>query len=426
MRLLPLENYAAKADHGTVPAPWRSVLAIPLIAVIATAGLGLPADAAPVGASAHDDSIETPQRPARHKPYRRMAKQTAHVTHVCRRIEIEARKRRLPPGFLVRLIWKESRFDGNAISPKGARGIAQFMPGTAKNRGLDDAFDPKSAIAAAAQYLSELRDEFGNLGLAAAAYNAGEGRARSFAEKGKNLPNETEDYVFSITGFTSDKWKAPEPPQADFTLDETVSLQEACRQLPVRRAPPQPRYAYAHNNQGVKYVQDGDFQRAISHYDRAIQIRPKFAKAFFNRALAHRSLGAYDEAIADYTKAIKLKANYAEAYNNRGVTYHKSKKFDEAVADYSKAIRLNPKYVAALNNRAVAYRAEGNLARALADLTAAIAIAPENAHAFANRGLTYVKLGDRDRAITDFRRAVALKPAHTVALAGLKRLGAVP
>ncbi len=387
-----------------------------------------PAVAAPVGESVltNDALARDVKEPRTHPPYRRMAKRLAHLTHVCRRIELEARRWRLPPGFLVRLIWTESRFDGNAISPKGARGIAQFMPGTAKARGLEDPFDPKSAIAESARYLGELRDEFGNVGLAAAAYNAGEGRARGFTERNSGLPNETEDYVFSITGYTSDKWKGAAPPDADFTLDEALTLQQACRQLPVRQAPPQPRYSYAHNNQGVKYVGDGQYQRAIAHYDRAIQIRPKFAKAYFNRALAHRSLGAYELAISDYTAAIRMKANYAEAYNNRGVTYHKSGKFNEAVADYTKAIRLNPKYTAALNNRAMAYRAVGNLARALTDHTAAITLDPKNAQVFANRGLTHIKLGNRDRAITDFRRAVALKPAHRVALAGLKRLGAEP
>lgn len=339
---------------------------------------------------------------------------------------MEARKSGLPPGFLVRLIWTESRFDADAISPKGARGIAQFMPGTARARGLEDPFDPKSAIAASAKYLGELRDKFGNVGLAAAAYNAGEGRAGSFVDGKSRLPNETEDYVFYITGYTSDKWKAAVPPEVEFALDENLPLQEACRQLPVRKAPPQPRYAYAHNNQGVKYVQEGQYQRAIAHYDRAIQIRPKFAKAYFNRALAHRSLGAHEDAIADYTKAIKLRANYPEAYNNRGVTHHKTGMFDKAVADYTKALRLNPKYVAALSNRAVAYRAKGNLSRALVDLALAIKLDPKSAQSFAIRGLTYLNLGNRDRAITDFRRAVALKPSHRIALAELKKLGAKP
>ena len=80
----------------------------------------------------------------------------------------------LPVDFFTRLIWKESIFDAQAVSPVGAEGIAQFMPGTAKLRGLKNSFDHREALAAAAEYLAFLTEKFGNLGLAAAAYNFGE------------------------------------------------------------------------------------------------------------------------------------------------------------------------------------------------------------------------------------------------------------
>ena len=69
----------------------------------------------------------------------------------------------------VRLIWRESRFNPSAVSPKGAQGIAQFMPGTAGERGLLDPLNPVQALPKSAEFLAELRSQFGNLGLAAAA-----------------------------------------------------------------------------------------------------------------------------------------------------------------------------------------------------------------------------------------------------------------
>ena len=95
---------------------------------------------------------------------------------VCRLIEARRRANRLPVEFLTRLIWRESSFRAGAVSPAGARGIAQFMPGTAQERGLADPFDPEQAIPNAAHLLAELRRRFGNLGIAAAAYNAGPAR----------------------------------------------------------------------------------------------------------------------------------------------------------------------------------------------------------------------------------------------------------
>jgi hypothetical protein len=122
----------------------------------------------------------------------------------------EARRQNLPEGFFARLIWKESLFNVNAISPKGAQGIAQFMPGTARERGLADPFLAAEALAASAHLLAELRDSFGNLGLAAAAYNAGAERVESWLGGATGLPLETLDYVLYITGRPADDWKSAE------------------------------------------------------------------------------------------------------------------------------------------------------------------------------------------------------------------------
>jgi len=92
---------------------------------------------------------------------------------LCRLIDDSAKTRGLPVAFLTRLIWRESSFRVGVVSPAGAQGVAQFMPGTAKERGLLDPFDPEQAIPHAASLLSDLKRQFGNLGLAAAAPNGG-------------------------------------------------------------------------------------------------------------------------------------------------------------------------------------------------------------------------------------------------------------
>jgi soluble lytic murein transglycosylase-like protein len=146
---------------------------------------------------------------------------------LCRSIEHVARDSRLPPDFLARLIWRESLFRPDAVSPKGAEGIAQFMPGTAKLRGLANSFDVVQALEASAVYLDELRTRFGNLGLAAAAYNAGEKRLERFLTTGR-LPLETRDYVFAITGNPVEVWQATPPETAAAALDPDKPFVEAC------------------------------------------------------------------------------------------------------------------------------------------------------------------------------------------------------
>lgn len=163
----------------------------------------------------------------------------AFAETVCGEIEARAAEHALPQSFLARLIWKESLFDPGAVSPKGAQGIAQFMPGTAKLRGLADPFDPKQALAASAAYLAELRTLFGNLGRAAAAYNAGEQRVRRWLAGESGLPYETQDYVLSITGRSHEEWKVENASFEIPAIGKTGSFSEQCRGLVMRELSPQ-------------------------------------------------------------------------------------------------------------------------------------------------------------------------------------------
>ena len=118
---------------------------------------------------------------------------------ICRLIESVARGNHLPVGFLTRIIWRESSFRAGVVSPAGAEGIAQFMPQTARERGLADPFDPEQAIPKAARLLADLRRQFGTLGIAAAAYNAGPARVASWRRGQGELPAETRAYVRFVT-----------------------------------------------------------------------------------------------------------------------------------------------------------------------------------------------------------------------------------
>src|SRR5882672_8578668 len=143
------------------------------------------------------------------------------ATSICLMAEAAASANGLPFEFFARLIWQESQFRPDAVGPvtrsgAQARGIAQFMPRTASERGLLDPHDPVQALPKSAEFLRELLHEFGNLGLAAAAYNAGPRRVRDWLEGRGSLPSETQRYVETITGRPVEEWaKAGEPAAAD-------------------------------------------------------------------------------------------------------------------------------------------------------------------------------------------------------------------
>jgi hypothetical protein len=133
---------------------------------------------------------------------------------MCLMVESAASAHGLPLEFFARVIWQESRFRPDAVGPvtrngQRAQGVAQFMPGTASERRLLDPFDPVQALPKSAEYLSELRAQFGNLGLAAAAYNSGPRRVQEWLAGTGGLPAETRGYVLAVTGTPAEDWAAP-------------------------------------------------------------------------------------------------------------------------------------------------------------------------------------------------------------------------
>jgi hypothetical protein len=150
------------------------------------------------------------------------------IDALCKSLLASAVENDLPVPFFANLIWQESRFQHDAVSSAGALGIAQFMPEVAIEVGLGDPFDPHEAIPASAKFLHGLREQFGNVGFAAAAYNAGAHRVTEWLEHKKSLPRETQIYVVRVTGRSAEAWR--KAPQNDTQLAFVRLL--PCRGLP--------------------------------------------------------------------------------------------------------------------------------------------------------------------------------------------------
>jgi hypothetical protein len=127
---------------------------------------------------------------------------------ICRALEHDAAENELPVEFFARVIWQENRFN----VPKGAQGIAQFI----------------EALKNSARYLRDLKARFGNLGLAAAAYNAGPEVVTAWLTNHQPLPGETRNYVAIITGWTADEWASANPPK---TSETTIPKGVPCTRL---------------------------------------------------------------------------------------------------------------------------------------------------------------------------------------------------
>ncbi len=144
---------------------------------------------------------------------------------MCETLVASALAHDLPVGFFVRLIQQESGFNPEVVSSAGAQGVAQFMPAVAEEWGLKDPFDPHQALPASARFLRSLRQQFGNWGLAAAAYNGGSGRLQKWLDKRGKLPEETRKYVLSITGIPAEKWVG-DGKKVNFTIPERAPCKD--------------------------------------------------------------------------------------------------------------------------------------------------------------------------------------------------------
>jgi hypothetical protein len=148
---------------------------------------------------------------------------------LCKALLASALRNDLPVTFFANLIWQESRFQHDAVSSAGALGIAQFMPEVAMEVGLGNPFDSHEAIPASAKLLRALHEQFGNLGFAAAAYNAGPHRVAEWLEHGRTLPRETQVYVMRVTGRSAEAWRKSPPNDSQVAFVRLLP----CRGLPM-------------------------------------------------------------------------------------------------------------------------------------------------------------------------------------------------
>jgi len=150
---------------------------------------------------------------------------------LCGSAAVVAKANNLPVPFFANLIWQESGFKIRTISRVGAQGIAQFMPRTAVEYGLLNPFDPVHALSVAGQYLRVLHERFGNLGLAAAAYNAGPRRVNDWMANRIGLPKETQNFVVRITGRPAEDWVRAKPHPRDALMPQKAPCVEVAQAL---------------------------------------------------------------------------------------------------------------------------------------------------------------------------------------------------
>jgi len=174
----------------------------------------------------------------------------------------------------------------------------------------------------------------------------------------------------------------------------------------------------AHGNMAVEYSKEKNYEKALYHYNKLLELNPRYIKGYDERGILQATFGKYDLAMRDFNAAIALDPGFASAYRNRGLLWGKKGRIDRAIEDYTTAIRLEPDSAKPYFNRADSYMLQGRFNEAIADLTKAIGL-PKSMElhraihqAYHSRGRAYIQIGRYDLALNDLSKVIELKGPH--------------
>jgi tetratricopeptide (TPR) repeat protein len=167
-----------------------------------------------------------------------------------------------------------------------------------------------------------------------------------------------------------------------------------------------------HSNLGNRLRSQGEFDRAIHHYQEAVRAKPDYAKAHYGLAAALDAQGKSDEAIRHYRQALHVEPDYAAAHNDLGAVLASQGRLDVAISHYRQALRVRPDYAAAHYNLARVVGSQGRLDEAISHYRQVVQVQPDFAEAHYNLGVVLGSQGKLDEAIGHYRQAVQIKPDY--------------
>jgi Flp pilus assembly protein TadD len=268
-----------------------------------------------------------------------------------------ARVHDLEPALVAAVISVESNFNPQAVSRKGARGMMQLMPSTARDLGVGDIHDPWENIEGGARFIREKLDRFGgDLRLALAAYNAGEAAVRRYggippypetigfvdevlarfhALKARGLPRATAEIrpgSESRPGAESRVRPAEARPPGDVrpTALKSSAPSEPAIVLEVEDVGPSAQ-ALARLREGARLVREGHLGQAAEHYRSAQTLAPRSPEPRSHLGLLYVKAGRLDDAQSEFEAALRLAPDTPSFLNNLGLVLHMKGEFRAAL-----------------------------------------------------------------------------------------------
>jgi len=183
----------------------------------------------------------------------------------------------------------------------------------------------------------------------------------------------------------------------EFSLVKPVSIGEAVKTD-----------VYMAVEEGLKYSNKGEYDKAIETFSRAIGISRRYSIAYSCRGIAYMEKGDYIKAMSDFNKSIEIDPDIAIYYQQRGNLYVVQEDYQKAIKDYSRAIKLDKSLVDSYFNRGEAFRKSNKYKKAIQDFTKVISLDAGNVQAYNNRGYSYDKLNDIKNTCIDLKKSCEL------------------
>jgi tetratricopeptide (TPR) repeat protein len=184
-----------------------------------------------------------------------------------------------------------------------------------------------------------------------------------------------------------------------------------------------PESANSYNNVGLLYRQEGEFEKAIAAFQRAIEMAPDVAAFYDNLGVTYGASGDFAAAATAHRKALALDPTSAKAYNNLGNAYLELGKTRQAVQAFEKAVSLSPRFADAYANLASVYYRQGDFAKAETLLRKALSLEPGEARSHYNLAVMYGEQGQPQAAIEEFRAVLDTDPDASMAARAHNGLG---
>ncbi|MBK5286115.1 MAG: tetratricopeptide repeat protein [Bacteroidia bacterium] len=165
-------------------------------------------------------------------------------------------------------------------------------------------------------------------------------------------------------------------------------------------------------NLGIEYKRHGQIEKAMSNYNRSIELYPEYGLAYLNRGNIYFDAGQRERAMADYDKAEKLGVKTEHLFANRGALFAMKKDYAKAFIDFEKSLQVNPRHANAFMNRGITYFEMRDFKSAIADYTNYLKLKPGDDGIYCDRGVAYQNLNQNEEAVKDFDMAIKLKSGN--------------